>query len=159
LSFKSKIKLIKKHLDDPSKTQKNLARWLFNEENKLVSQGCISAILADKEALLNIENSNLSKKRIRLAKFPILEKQLVSWIDSIDVNLPLSEKLVKLKAKELHKNIPNERDFEFRASSGWLQKFKKRFGIYGFRSSGKSGSVTDEMIQQELSKTNSNAGL
>ncbi|KXN64541.1 DDE-domain-containing protein, partial [Conidiobolus coronatus NRRL 28638] len=141
LSFKSKIKLIKKHLSDPSQTQTNLARWLFNEENKIISQGCISTILANKENLLKIDNSNLSKKP--------------SWIDNIDINLPLSEKLIKFKAKQLHKNIPNERDYEFKASTGWFQKFKKRFGIYRFRYHGESGSITDEMVQQELPKINS----
>jgi hypothetical protein len=80
---------------------------------------------------------------------------LASWIDNIDIDLPLSEKLIKFKAKELHKSIPDERDYEFNASSGWFQNFKKRFGIYRFRRYGESGSITDEMIQQELPKINS----
>lgn len=49
-------------------------------------------------------------------------------MEQSDSGIPVTGAILRLKARELNKKI-GENDLEFRASAGWMEKFKKRYGI------------------------------
>ncbi|XP_066258000.1 jerky protein homolog-like [Euwallacea similis] len=75
-----------------------------------------------------------------------MEKQLYKWfLNKRNKNFVVSGEMIKQKTKSIHSEI-KETDKEFTASEGWLQKFKKRFGIRFLRISGEKLSSQPELI-------------
>lgn len=73
------------------------------------------------------------RQTLKSSEFPIMEKRLYTWfLDQRNKNVNVSGEMIKEKAKLLNSQI-NENDREFSASEGWLQRFKKRFGIRFFK--------------------------
>lgn len=72
-----------------------------------------------------------------------MEKCLYNWfLKQRENHIPISGEIIKAKAKQLVKKIYHR---EFLASSGWLTKFKNRFGI--------------RLLKQTGEKLSSEAGL
>ena len=58
-----------------------------------------------------------------------MEKSLYRWfLHMRDKKISVSGLMLKEKAKELHLKI-KENSMEFNVSDGWLQNFKKRYGV------------------------------
>lgn len=58
----------------------------------------------------------------------------------MDKGCSVTSSIIRLKAKELNQKI-RENDLEFRASAGWMDKFKKRYGILLKRKSGEQQPI------------------
>lgn len=78
---------------------------------------------------MNMYQNNSERRSLRGTFHPKMESALHQWyLQQIDNGVPVSGSMLRLKARELHKEI-RENDLEFRASPGWMEKFKKRYGI------------------------------
>ncbi|XP_066254651.1 jerky protein homolog-like [Euwallacea similis] len=76
---------------------------------------------------------------------PRMEKKLYEWFCKQRFrNLPVTSELLKIKAKSLH-GILKEKE-HFNASDGWLQKFKRRFGIRFLKIYGEKLSTNPELV-------------
>lgn len=68
------------------------------------------------------------RKKIKGPHYIQLEEHLMTWFDAVrSLGHPVSEPLLKEKAMELNRDLGGPVDFK--ASNGWLEKCKKRYGI------------------------------
>ncbi|XP_036325162.1 jerky protein homolog-like [Rhagoletis pomonella] len=75
-----------------------------------------------------------------------MEKCLYRWfIKQRERNYPINALALKEKAKEIHLKL-KEKDSAFNASDGWLQGFKKRFGIRLLKISGEKLSSQPQLV-------------
>lgn len=80
------------------------------------------------EAMYMYQN-NSERRSLRGTFHPKMESELHKWyLDQCDKSIPVTGSILRLKAREFNKQI-RENDLEFRASPGWMEKFKKRYGI------------------------------
>lgn len=81
-----------------------------------------------REAMSMYQN-NSERRSLRGTFHPQMEMALHKWyLEQIKSGCSVTSSKLRLKAKELNKQI-RENDLEFRASPGWMDKFKKRYGI------------------------------
>ncbi|XP_050322584.1 LOW QUALITY PROTEIN: jerky protein homolog-like [Bactrocera neohumeralis] len=75
-----------------------------------------------------------------------MEKSLYLWfIRMRGRNCPVSGLMLKEKAKELH-SLLKENSTGFNASDGWLQRFKKRYGVRLLKVSGEKLSSQPQLV-------------
>ncbi|XP_055371533.1 jerky protein homolog-like [Condylostylus longicornis] len=88
---------------------------------------------------------------MRTGEFFKLEKMLYEWfLEGRKKNIPIDGTILKNKAKYFYKKIYKKDDFS--ASSGWLQKFKKRHGIRFIKICGEKLSSQKELVDPFLIK-------
>lgn len=97
------------------------------------------------------------KKRLQFGKFYVLEHILAQWINIVrKKKVEISSNVLQLKAIEifnkLPKNLKPAKFPVFKASNGWLQRFKARFGISMQRLHGESASVNNREILMSQEK-------
>ncbi|XP_031635885.1 tigger transposable element-derived protein 2 [Contarinia nasturtii] len=81
------------------------------------------------EEAMYIYQNNSDRRSLRGTFHPKMESELHKWyLEQIQNDVPVTGSVLRLKARELNKKI-KENDLEFRASAGWMEKFKKRYGI------------------------------
>lgn len=86
------------------------------------------------------------RKTLRASELPKMEKCLYRWfIKQRERNYPINALALKEKAKEIHLKL-KEKDSAFNASDGWLQGFKKRFGIRLLKISGEKLSSQPQLV-------------
>lgn len=68
-----------------------------------------------------------NRRTLRTAENPVLEDKLYDWYMAERCLYNINGPLMVLKAKTIHKELTGKDDFL--ASSGWLDRFKKRRGI------------------------------
>lgn len=105
----------------------------------------LSTILKNKDKLPVGEHSR-GKMRSRRVECPELEKSVLQWFQQCrQENIPISGPFIKEKAKKFAVSFGIE---DFKASDGWLHKFKKRHGIGQQKMSGESAAVDDEICEE-----------
>lgn len=102
----------------------------------------VSTIIKNRNAVMKSYGSlDPNRKRLKTCCYDTVDEAVLKWIKSVrDQNLPISGPLIKEKALEYAKHFGND---QFQASSGWLEKFKKRHGIKEKVISGESRSVSE----------------
>ncbi|XP_066246788.1 jerky protein homolog [Euwallacea similis] len=86
------------------------------------------------------------RKTLKGSGLSQMEKQLYKWfLNQRNKYFVVSGEMIKQKAKSIHSEI-KETNKEFTASEGWLQRFKKRFGIRFLKISGEKLSSQPELI-------------
>jgi hypothetical protein len=114
-----------------------------------LSSSTVRTIYLQKEKLQNVAQSSVyvaNLHRVRKSRDAILEqleKRLLQWIDShahAHTVLPftvIQDKALSLfsdlKRKAEDEGNPVSADFDFKASHGWFERFKKRTDLYGVR--------------------------
>lgn len=84
-------------------------------------------------------------KTLRSSECPRMEKALYKWfLKQREKHIPVTALMIQEKAKSLH-NVYKETP-SFYASSGWLQRYKKRFGIRYLKISGEKLSSATELV-------------
>ncbi|XP_054277972.1 jerky protein homolog-like [Macrosteles quadrilineatus] len=74
------------------------------------------------------ESSSKVRKTLKVGEFPQVEDALYNWfMQERSRHTPISGDIIMEKAKLFYNKIMKKDDF--RASVGWLDKFKRRFGI------------------------------
>ncbi|XP_065658063.1 tigger transposable element-derived protein 4-like [Hydra vulgaris] len=90
-------------------------------------------------------------KRVKLDTYYQVNKAVLKWFKRMRAdNVPINGLLVKEKALYFAKELSFE---NFQASDGWLDKFKKKYGISFKTISGEAKSDNDQMIAPWLETT------
>lgn len=126
LTMEKKVEILSKL--DKGETSVSLARF-YN-----IGKATVTDIKKNRDAILafalKIENGDGVKKRkvMKRAKNQDLEKAMEMWfIQKMSSNEPISGAQICEKALEMNEKLGGPEDFK--ASTGWLQKFKCRNGI------------------------------
>lgn len=95
-----------------------------------LSPSTIATIWKNKDKILQAELEGKSSKKIRKPKFEDLDAAMLSWFhNQRQNNVPISGPIVKAKAEKFAEQLGIN---NFKASEGWLGKFKLRHNItYG----------------------------
>lgn len=103
----------------------------------------LSTILKNRDKLPVVSNG---KMRCRSVEFPEIENSVLQWFRQCrQENIPVSGPLIKEKAKKFAANFGI---VDFKASDGWLHKFKKRHVIGQQKMSGESGAVDNNVCEE-----------
>jgi len=143
--MKSKQEICQRKQVNPSLTIDQLAEE-YNCERSTVGK-----ILKAKDEWLSKEFTSYeaNAKANRPVKFANLEDALSIWTRRIfSRNAVLTDKLLQLQAKKFAELL-NISEVEFKASQGWIDKFKKRHDIRRFKIHGESESVLVEDLPEQ----------
>lgn len=115
-----------------------------------VAKSTISKIKQKKELISRAVKDTYvgpgKRQTLKSSGFPRMEKKLYKWfLDQRNKNFIVSGEMIKQKAKLIHSQI-KENDKPFTASEGWLQRYKKRFGIRFLKISGEKLSSQPELV-------------
>jgi|AKYZ01.1.fsa_nt_gi Tc5 transposase DNA-binding domain./DDE superfamily endonuclease./CENP-B N-terminal DNA-binding domain. len=103
----------------------------------------------------NLDSKRSDRKVIKTGEYPLIEDALYTWfLQERSKHTPISGELIKEKARFFYKEIMKKDDF--RASSGWLDKFKKRFAIRLLTTTGEKLSCDFDAVdpyKQKFKKT------
>lgn len=93
-----------------------------------LSSSAMSQIVTDEEKILKLAagGQNLHMKRIRGGIFKDGEAELNAWVQE---KLELGESLTRTHIKNKAKEIAERLNIEFKASTGWLEKWKVRMNL------------------------------
>lgn len=94
-----------------------------------VPTNSLSTILKNRVNIIKqVESNNLlnKRRRIEVCIYEEIDKAVLTWICKRNNNLPISSTLIKKKAICFAQKLGF---VDFRASSGWLDKFKTRHNI------------------------------
>ena len=148
LTMQAKQEMCQRKQADPSLTIDQLS------EEYGCERSTISKILKAKNEWLSKELTNHKAKTIanRPAKFTQLENALSIWTRRVfSQNVVLTDGLLQLKAKKFAELL-NISETDFKASHGWVDRFKKRHDIRRFRIHGESESVLVENLPEQKQK-------
>ncbi|XP_039964089.1 jerky protein homolog-like isoform X1 [Bactrocera tryoni] len=115
-----------------------------------VAKSTICGIKARKQMILKFVNNTYSgpgqRRTLRPSELHKMEEALYRWfIKMRNKNWPVSALMLKEKAKVLHAQV-KENESNFNASDGWLQGFKKRYGIRLLQISGEKLSSLPQLV-------------
>ena len=84
------------------------------------------------QELRRVENADVRrtlKGKGRKLQYPMVDTMLLSWLVEQEAEgVFVTEKVLKLKASELHRNM-DKGDRNFKASTGWLKSFCRRYNV------------------------------
>lgn len=112
-----------------------------------IAKSTVCSIKNKKEKIIDRVSNTIKptqKCTLRSAELPEMEMQLYKWfIAQRERNMPVSGDMMKQKALSLtaSMNLGN-----FRASDGWLQRFKERYGVRFLKISGEKLSSQPELV-------------
>ncbi|GBN38579.1 Tigger transposable element-derived protein 6 [Araneus ventricosus] len=111
----------------------------------------LSTILENRQTVVENEaNFGPKQKIVRLCQYDDLDKAMLKWIRGIrDRNRPISGTLMQEKAVEFSKTLGYP---DFKASAGWLDKFKKLHGLTQKSIYGESEDVPEEVCDCWMQK-------
>lgn len=108
-----------------------------------IPRSTLSTYIRNKKAIVDayeVEAFSGDRKRLRPAKYPDLEKALVTWIkDMRSLNLPLSGSVIMAKAADFALRLEHD---DFAASEGWFHRFRERHDLV-FRAVSGEGQDTN----------------
>ena len=108
------------------------------------SSSTISTILKEKEKIIKEyeENKTADRKRIKLSIFPLLEDAMTTWFKQAisHTNVVIDGPTIQAQASKYANFLSYDK---FKASSGWLDGFKKRNNI-AFKTSIGEASLVDD---------------
>ncbi|KAG8231656.1 hypothetical protein J437_LFUL018116, partial [Ladona fulva] len=114
----------------------------------------LSTIIKNKDMIISATEKSLgpSRKRLKSSRFPGVEEEMVKWLKTAVVNnSPISAQILREKAEQFALQLGHS---EFKASSGWLDKFKNRNGMVNthvsMKSAAKSASDCDNWKKDVL---------
>ncbi|CAF4853678.1 unnamed protein product, partial [Rotaria socialis] len=98
-----------------------------------ISIGSVSNIVKRKvEYIENYEqNENSNKKRNLRDEFSHqLDQKVYEWfVQQRSKNIPIAGPLLQEQARQIRQQLGGSNAGDFKASNGWLEKFRKRHGI------------------------------
>jgi hypothetical protein len=119
-----------------------------------ISESTISVLMANKEDIENQckENKNLNRKRMKIGKYDQIESCLYEWfLEMRRNNVPLNGPLLCEKAVDFSNMLYQNNDFK--PNSGWLHRFKKRYGINLHSICGESKKVDEDVVMSWVNRT------
>ena len=145
LSLKKKVEVIKAAKNNPQFGVRRLAD-LFE-----CGKTQISSVLKNKESILELYEANASsesvssRKRARSCEFLDINEALHKWyLLACSKNIyPVGPQLCE-KAKEIAEHLQFT---SFKASNGWLDRWKKQYNIKQVKIHGESGEVSGATVE------------
>jgi centromere protein B len=139
LTIAEKVKIIQEVGNNPSTPTIEIARK-FN-----LALPSLFCVMKNKQLILDeeVKCGGEAIKRINIKSSPYdeMEKILIEWFEGMrSANLPINGVLLKEKAIRVAIRLRIE---NFKGSSGWLDRFKKRHGLEYKSLCGESASVDD----------------
>ncbi|XP_060576348.1 tigger transposable element-derived protein 4-like [Ruditapes philippinarum] len=107
--------------------QNTLLTWLKNKDS-----------IKSKYVSVDIEPD---RKKSRTAKFPEVDEAMLKWFENArSQNISVEGPVLQMKGREFAEQlgIPSS---DFECSSGWVERFKNRYGLVSKKVSGESNSV------------------
>ncbi|XP_054720672.1 uncharacterized protein LOC129230299 [Uloborus diversus] len=140
LSFDEKLKIIQQYDEKKGVTNK---QQFANEIGIPVST--LKTLLKKREEIESSAFSGISKRRrVRKGKNEDLEEVLYQWFQQArGNNLPINGPIMTEKANEIAKGLGIN---DFSGSAGWLDRFRKRYGIKYRQISGEAEAADDDNI-------------
>ncbi|XP_066247910.1 jerky protein homolog-like [Euwallacea similis] len=122
-----------------------------------VAKSTITSIKNKKRKILQSVGSTFTgpgkRKTLKMSVYAEMEKHLYKWfLKQREQHSPINGDMIKEKAKSLNSKFYRR---SFQASNGWLQNFKKRYGIRFLKITGEKLSSPPELIapfKQKLSE-------
>ncbi|KAM7290410.1 tigger transposable element-derived protein 6-like [Ixodes scapularis] len=142
-SLETKVKILR--AVDSGRKKKDAA-----EDFKIPPRTLSTLLSSRKKIEETYANSTLKgdRKRDRPSHYPDVEEALFSWFKDVRArNLPVSGALLQTKAVSLACLLGHH---DFRASSGWLQRFKNRHEIVCHTLSGEGSAVNLDSCEKWL---------
>ncbi|CAF3934434.1 unnamed protein product, partial [Adineta steineri] len=128
-------------------------------ENYQISIDSVSNIIKRKaEYLENYEqNENSNKKRNFRDEFnQQLDQKVYEWfVTQRSKNIPISGPLIQEQARQTRLQLDPTNNDDFKASNGWLEKFRKHHGITYKSICGESATVDASTVDDWLSRISS----
>ena len=141
ISLKTKLKIIKDINNDVSYE-------VIKNRYGLKSSANITTIWARRDAYLdnfNNKNLNLSIKTIKKTKYQDIDKGLLNFIANCNnKGVPVNDICLQVQALKIAKDAKHN---DFKASNGYLEKFKKRNKVVFATIHGEAGSVDSSVIE------------
>ena len=139
----------------PSKSQQQIAYHFSNHWSKPIKRQTVGDILHDKrrweEGTEGLSDTDMKKKKSRTGKHSKLEKALFLWFTSARAkNITVTQDILREKAKQFGEQLGIDSDFLY--SFGWINRFKRRFGISNRKLFGESASVDPEFLERGISE-------
>jgi len=150
ITTKQRIALRKYAFEHPHLRQSQLRQWFESTFSHKISQSTISESLSAKfKSLDTVEEVYQPHKRRRLQDHPQLEQALFLWHQKVEVDIPISDGVLREKAIRLWGLMyPDTIVPTF--SNGWLSGFKKRYNIRQQIRHGEAGSLNLSAIAEQL---------
>ncbi|KAM7428132.1 hypothetical protein ABFA07_020850 [Porites harrisoni] len=140
LSASEKVQVIEYKKENPSAGVRSIA------EKFDCSKSQIQSILAKKDEILEHygANKNAHCKRARLSQLKNVDEAMYEWYQKArSKNIPVTGPMLQGKAKRANEELG---DATFKASNGWLDRFKKRYNITSKVISGEAGGISEETV-------------
>ena len=124
---------------NPKATHEEIASVIGSCFDLMIGRSTVGDILRQKTHWVSLDDSPPEAKRLRLSKHVDLERALFLWFSDIRArNVPISDEILQSKARFFGERLEIN---EFSYSRGWLQNFKKCFGIKKHTVHGEAGGV------------------
>lgn len=131
LTFDQKREICSFYQENIKMTHEQITHYFSRRYGLNLSRSTISSLLKRSSEILSMPGDE-SRLRNRTAKYPELEDALYSWfLDRLDQNAHVSDALIAEETERLAAALQLN---NFKASNGWLQNFKNRYGIMRKRS-------------------------
>jgi len=147
LRLDSKLDLITDSEKIPKISQKDLSLKYG------IGKATVCDILKRKDEYRRQSEENIGSKRIwhvSTGKFSDLNELLFRWFKGArEKNIPLSGPVLQEKALDFAKDLNLD---EFKASNGWLESWRFRYGIGFFKVCGESANVNLNIVSEFKSK-------
>lgn len=162
LSFTQKTKILdeynKRKARGTKPTQSALAGWAKEELGLAMvpNQSTISRILRDAGQIGSLPVSqNLNNKKKRTAAAPRLEDALFTWVcTQNNRGVMVNSELIRMEAtrmmNEANKLLGADEQLSLKFSKGWIERFKKRYGMRFRRVHGEAMSVDNVAIAHHM---------
>jgi hypothetical protein len=126
----------------PKPTQKACAAWFKDKFGRTIDRATVSRILSSQYNHLDYGEAG-TKSRKSTAHWPLLDEALFEWQRRhTEKGFPMTGPLIRLKAAEYWKKLPQYKDQKMPAfSDGWLTGFKRRYSIKWHTFHGQAASV------------------
>lgn len=151
-----KMKIIQEVENNPNETKTDIAKRLK------IPLSTLATIVGKKQEIvttfMRAGPSGVKRSRAQDGQFADLEQALFSWLKLKQAQcFPISGPMLQEKALDFAKQLNITGDFK--ASMGWVQKFKARHGIIGRTYRGKSAGVDDFEEPPQWSDVDKNSGV
>lgn len=137
LSIEKKVKILEYVTANPDQSKKDIAS-IFG-----IPASTLSTIVKNGPEICKQFYAGDTRKRKRNVEFPDLEAATIKWfVQCRDNNISVSGSLLRERAEIFAQKLGY---VNFKASNGWLEKFKNRHGITFRQVCGESADVNKEV--------------
>lgn len=128
-----------------------------------VTKSAISKIKSKKSEILSVVRQQIpgssDKKTLSKGEHPELETMLYSWfLEQRKNNVMVDGHILRTKAAEIFESDKNGKGETFKASDGWLSRFKQRYGLKFSRIDGEMGmfcqTELDDIVKSDATDEN-----